>query len=55
MSLAEVRKNAQHYAPNTDEENYHEQKNLPVGDSATPQEAPVPPIRLENRTISVYR
>jgi hypothetical protein len=54
MSLTEVRKNTQQQTPNTEEESYNEQKDLPVGNSVTPQEAPVPSIRLENRTISVY-
>lgn len=53
MSLAEVRKNTQDQTPNAEEENQNEQKDLPVGESAAPQETPIPSIWLENPVVSV--
>ena len=53
MGLTEVREDTQQQTPNTDKESDDEKKDLPVGDPATPQETPVPPIRLENRLVSI--
>jgi len=53
MGLAEVGEDAQQETPNTKEENQNEQKNLPVWNSVTPQETPVPPVWLGNRIINL--
>lgn len=55
MSLAEVSKDAQHCTPDTNEESDDKQKSLPLGDLGIPQETPIPSIRLENQTVSVYQ
>ena len=52
MSLAEVGEDAQQHAPNTEEENQNEHKNLPVGNPVAPQEAPIPPVWLRNRIVN---
>ena len=53
MSLAEVGEDGQNYTPNADKECQGEQKNLPLGNPGAPQEGPVSPVRLGNRTVSV--
>ena len=54
VGLTEVRKNTQHETPNADEECDYEQKDLPFGNSATPQETPIPSIWLEDQSVSIH-
>ena len=42
VGLTEMRKSSQQETPNADEERDYEQKDLPFGNSATPQESPIP-------------
>jgi hypothetical protein len=53
MGLTEVREDTQQQTQNTNKESDDEKEDLPVRDSATPQETPVPPIGLENRPVSI--